>query len=103
MGWVLFAHDDMSKGWAFVKVLFGGGAGFVNSETVYQLLSALPLIAVCIVASTPAGKTLYKKMNEKYGNGTLLTADTIRVIGLAALSVAFLISGSYNPFLYFRF
>ena len=103
LGWVLFAFDDFSKGFAFLKVMFGGGAGFVSSEAMYQLLSYLPLIAICVIASTPIMKKLYEKMTSKCSEGLLLTADTVRILGLTALSVAYLISGSYNPFLYFRF
>ncbi len=103
LGWVLFAFDDFGKGFALLKVMFGGGAGFVSSEAMYQLLSYLPLIAICVIASTPIMKKLYEKMTSKCSEGLLLTADTVRILGLAALSVAYLISGSYNPFLYFRF
>ncbi len=103
LGWVLFAFDDFGKGWAFLKVMFGGGIGFVNADAMYQLLSYLPLMAVCVIASTPLMKKLYEKMTAKCGEGVLLTADTVRVLGLSAMSVAYLISGSYNPFLYFRF
>ncbi len=83
--------------------MFGGGIGFVNADAMYQLLSYLPLMAVCVIASTPLMKKLYEKMTAKCGEGVLLTADTVRVLGLSAMSVAYLISGSYNPFLYFRF
>ena len=49
IGWVLFAFDDLSKGLAFLKVMFGGGAGIVNSATLYQLLSYIPLMIICII------------------------------------------------------
>ena len=103
IGWVLFAFDDFSKGWAFLKVMFGGGAGFVNSDALYQLFSYLPLILICAVASTPLMKKLYEKMTAKCREGVLITADTLRILALAGFSIAYLISGSYNPFLYFRF
>ena len=103
LGWVLFAFDDFGKVFAFLKVMLGGGAGFVSNEALYQLLSYLPLIVICVIASTPLMKKLYEKMTSKCGEGVLLTADTVRILGLSALSVAYLISGSYNPFLYFRF
>lgn len=103
LSWVLFAFDDLGNGFAYLKVLFGRGAGFVNDGALYQLLSYLPLIVICAIASTPLMKKLYETMTSKCGEGLLLTADTIRVLGLSALSLAYLISGSYNPFLYFRF
>ncbi len=103
LGWVLFAFDDFSKGWAFLKVMFGGGSGFVDNNALYLLLSNLPLIGICVIASTPLMKRVYEKMQRACGEGTLLTADTLRIVVLWGLSVAYLISGSYNPFLYFRF
>ena len=101
--WVLFAFEDLGAGLAYCRVLFGGGAGFSNSAALYQLLSYLPLLAVCAVSAVPLMKTLYGKLTERCGEGLLLTADAVRVLGLALLSMAYLISGSYNPFLYFRF
>lgn len=103
LSWVLFAFEDADKGISYLKVMFGGGTGFVNEGTMYQLFSYLPLLIICTVASAPLAKKLYEKMNAKCGEGLLLTADAVRILGLFALSVAYLISGSYNPFLYFRF
>lgn len=103
LGWVLFAFDDLGKGWAFLGTMFGVGAGFANSGALYQLLTYLPLLLICIIASTPLAKRVYAKISAKAHGGLLLTADVVQVLGVSALSVAFLISGSYNPFLYFRF
>ena len=103
LGWVLFAFEDMGKGWEFLKVMFGGGAGIVNNGAMYQLLSYLPLILVCVIASTPLVKRISRKTSTKAKSALLLTADVVQILGVSALSVAFLISGSYNPFLYFRF
>ena len=103
LGWVLFAFDDIGKGLAFLKVLFGGGAGLTSTWTHYQFLSYLPLLAVCVIASTPLMKNLYRRLQEKGGPAVLLSADVVRILVLWFLSIAYLISGSYNPFLYFRF
>ena len=102
VGWVLFAFEDIGKGWAFFKVLLGG-ATFCNSATLYQLLSYLPLLLLCAVAATPLGTKLYHKWNGKCSTGLMATADVTGIVAVAGLSVAYLISGSYNPFLYFRF
>ena len=98
----LFAFEDIGKGWAFFKVLLGG-ATFCNSATLYQLLSYLPLLLLCAVAATPLGTKLYHKWNGKCSTGLMATADVTGIVAVAGLSVAYLISGSYNPFLYFRF
>lgn len=103
LGWVLFAFEDMGSGVEYLKAMFGGGAGFVNGNTMYQLLSYFPLVILCGAASTPLAKSVYGKISAKAHEGALITADIVRVAGICVLSVAFLISGSYNPFLYFRF
>ena len=103
LGWVLFAFDDFSQGFRFLRVMFGGGAGFVNSDALYQLLSYLPLLLICAVASTPLVKKLYERAQNRLGEKTLAVTDAVRVLLLAVLTIANLISGSYNPFLYFRF
>lgn len=103
LGWVLFAFDELGAGLAFLRVLFGGGAAFTSRWTSYQLLSSLPLLLICALASTPLMKRLYDALRAKCGQAVLLSVDLFRLVLLWGLSVAFLISGSYNPFLYFRF
>ena len=102
VSWVLFSFENIGKGWAFFKVMLGGAA-FCSSGTVYQLLSYLPLLIVCAIAATPLGSRLYRSFNEKCGAGFMTAADLGGIAAISALSIAFLISGSYNPFLYFRF
>ena len=102
VGWVLFAFEDIGKGWAFFKTMFGGAA-FCDSGTVYQLLSYLPLLLLCTAASTPLAAKLCQKLGGKCRAGLRTAADVTGMAGIMALAVAYLISGSYNPFLYFRF
>ncbi|MBO4391636.1 MAG: MBOAT family protein, partial [Lachnospiraceae bacterium] len=96
--WVLFAFEDTAKGFRVFKAMLGFGSGFVNNETLYQLLSYVPLLVVCIICSTPVIKLLEEK-SEKTGfklrNGLLLSTDLVRILGLSALALAYLISGSY--------
>ncbi len=102
VGWVLFAFEDFSKGWSFLKVMFGQ-ATFCNSATVYQILSYLPLLLLCVVASIPFATKVYRKLNEKCKTGLAIATDVTAVTAVTGLTIAYLISGSYNPFLYFRF
>lgn len=103
IGWVLFAFDDIGAGISYCSAMFGRNAVFLNGQTIYRLLSYLPLLLVCILASTPLGKTAYQRISARCGEPVLTTADGLGVMLVMALSVAYLISGSYNPFLYFRF
>ena len=103
VGWVLFAFEDIGHGIAYLGTMFGVRASPGGSKALYQLTSYLPLLAVCAVAATPIGSQLYKKINEKWKTGALAAVDVAGISGIAFLCIAYLISGSYNPFLYFRF
>ena len=102
VGWVLFAFEDIGKGWAFLKVMFGGAA-LCSSTAMYQLLSYLPLLTLCAVAATPLGKRIYHRFSDQCGARLGAAVEVAGLALTAVLAVAFLISGSYKPFLYFRF
>lgn len=102
VGWVLFAFENIGAGWEYLKAMFGGAA-FCNSAALYQVLSNLPLLLLCAVAATPLGIKAYRSLNGKCSEGLMATADVTGVVAVMGLAAAFLISGSYNPFLYFRF
>lgn len=102
VGWVLFGFEKIGTGWTYLKAMFGS-VTFCDTQTVYQLLSYLPLLLLCAVAATPLGMKAYRRLNEKCGAALMTTADVTSLIVVTGLAVAFLISGSYNPFLYFRF
>ena len=102
MGWVLFAFDRIGDGFSYYGALFGR-SGFANQNAAYLLLSNLPLLLICLAAATPIPKRIGEKLSGHCNEGTLATAASFRMFVLFGLSVAYLISGSYNPFLYFRF
>ena len=80
--------------------LFGAGKiPFLGQESIYYLKSyALPIILAAI-GSTP----LLKKCWEKVSTGPRAVLEPIGMAAMIILSTAFIISGSFNPFLYFRF
>lgn len=101
IGWTLFAFDDINKGWQFLKSMFGGAA-LVDNNALYLLLSNLPMLLICAAACVPFFGNIMIKFTAKFKNaGTAV--EIIGITGITALSFAHLISGSYNPFLYFRF
>jgi alginate O-acetyltransferase complex protein AlgI len=100
ISWALFAITDFSSLLAYWKVMFGfGGVPLVNETFFYFLKSYLPLLAVAAVASTPLAKNLYGKLPRRAAE---LSGAILLLAGLI-LSVAYLVDGTYNPFLYFRF
>ena len=103
IGWGLFAIEDFSRLGGYFGAMFGFGAGFCGNGALWQLVSYLPLLIVCAVVSTPIISKAYSWLNEKLAPALMTAADSLGLSGGMLLSTAYLISGSYNPFLYFRF
>ncbi|NCA93424.1 MBOAT family protein, partial [bacterium] len=77
---------------------------FVNSNTLYYLSSNAVLLIVSVIASTPLLKNVFIRIKSKiYGIRILDIAEPVSCLVLFVLSVSYLIDGSFNPFLYFRF
>ncbi len=101
LSWTLFAFTDFSKGAAWLGAMFSGT--FCDRDSLYLLLSYGPLLVLCALAATPLGKRLYDRLQTRLKPRLMTAADCGGALCLLAMSAAYLVSGSYNPFLYFRF
>ena len=108
VGWALFAFDDMGNVIQYLKAMFGlSGAGFVNGETLYLLISYAVMLVILILASTPYPKQWAGKvMNWLEGKKASPVSAVLQLAFVAVvfiISTAYLVDATYNPFLYFRF
>ena len=65
MGWMLFASTDLAAAFAVIGGLFGIGTvtGALTTEVLaYELLSALPLLAISAVAATPLPRRIARSL-----------------------------------------
>ena len=60
-------------------------------------------IVVAIVGATPLPKLLHKKLSDGKARAVVATLEPVVCVALLLLCTAYLVDGSYNPFLYFRF
>ena len=105
ISFVIFNATNLSDVFTYVGGMFGiGNVPFISDETVYYLRSYLFVIIAGIIGATPYPKNIILKLkkNNQY-NKILNIAEIIVVIGLIIIVTAFLVDGSFNPFLYFRF
>ena len=87
------------------KSMFGfAGIPAVNAASLYYLKSNLVLLIVAAVGATPLPKRIYEKIGGTAG-GSRVLAVLMPTAAAAAVAVctAYLIDGSFNPFVYFRF
>ncbi|MDY3819402.1 MAG: MBOAT family O-acyltransferase [Lachnospiraceae bacterium] len=102
-GWLLFAWEDIPWHRLYLKAMAGGSAaGFVSRETLYLIVSNAALLIIVIIGCTSYPKRIAKTLTKRDGIGTALL-QTVYVAVVLAGSIAYLVNGTYNPFLYFRF
>ena len=101
LGFVLFNAVDLSQAISDIGGMFGFlNVPFVNGETLYFLKSYALLFIVALIGSTPAVKHFAGKLE---GKKTGFVLETVLMIALLLVCTAYLVDGSFNPFLYFRF
>ena len=76
-----------------------GANGFVRSEDLYYLVTYGATFAVSIIAATPLGARLWRRLPRK---AVCVAAPAIILLALI-ISTAYLVDATYNPFLYFNF
>ena len=98
IGWMIFAFDDSKYLFGFIKALTSNK--FVDSAFLYYFKNYFLILVVATVFSLP----VYPKVKEKMNNTifTSLLSISIYVI-LFIITLSYLVSDTYNPFLYFRF
>jgi len=99
IGWAIFALEDFSVMGGFLGAMFGRCAGLWNGYASYYLFSFLPILAIAAAASTPLPAQLWHRLPQRVWQ----TALPLLLLAGLTLSTAYLVDGTYNPFLYFRF
>ncbi len=103
LGWVILNITDFSVLGKYIALMFGAGTGNA-AVTMYYLKSRAFLLIAAAVCSLPLLKKIDGLMDKKLMFYTTKDmVETFVLLILFIMSVAFLVSGSYNPFLYFRF
>lgn len=110
IGWTFFYFTDTAKLFSFLGAMFGSaGRSFVDFNATLILQNNIIFIVMCLIACTPAGKFIANEIKKAYGGKTkLIYGLRVYVKPLLHLLVfittlIFMVSQTYNPFLYFRF
>lgn len=110
MGFVIFNASSMGEAWQDISGMFGVGVTsgmipLVSPEAVYYLKSYACLFIFGIVGATPIMKSMTDKVldSEKKSSKYVSFAEPVVLLALMVWITAYLVDGSFNPFLYFRF
>ena len=101
LSFVLFNAESLAQAGSDFACLFGfGGLGLTSPETLYYLKSYAVLFLLGILGCTPLVKNAAEKIAGTKA-GPMLEAALM--LALLIVCTAYLVDGSFSPFLYFRF
>ncbi len=101
LSFVLFNADSFTQAGQDFAAMFGAaGLPMVTAETVYYLKSFALLFLIGLVGATPVVKETALRLRKTKAGAAL---EFVMMAGLLLLSTAYLVDGSFSPFLYFRF
>lgn len=105
IGFVLFNADSLPEAIGNLSAMFGGaGLKLSGAEALYYLRSFAFLFVIAIVAATPVVPNLIAKLRKKTAAQKVFNAmEPVVLVALLLWTAGFLVDGSFNPFLYFRF
>lgn len=105
VGWVFFFSPDLGSALDHIGMMFGMGASaLADRQAVFLLTTHWLLFLLCILGSSSRGWALLCAFMESYKKGrTQRIMSCVIYVGIFLVSVAFLVTETFNPFLYFRF
>ena len=102
-GFVLFDASTLSGAWDCIRGMLGlGGLPIASAEEVYLLKSNALLLILAALGATPLPKRIAKALEARCPKAAALLHPAA-LCALLLICTAYLVDGSYNPFLYFRF
>ena len=114
ISFVIFNTEELSQIKQNICGLFGfGNFTLVSKQSLYYLSSYAGILIIAMIASTPicknfCNKFLSENSNFKNNKAIVITkiiniVEPIYLLLILVLSTSYIIDGSFNPFLYFRF
>ena len=105
ISFVIFDATDMSQAFSYLKAMFGaGGYPLISAACSYYFRSYFVVLMIALLGATPIPKSFYRRIQQwKTGTAVMLFAEPLALSALLLICTAFLVDGSFNPFLYFRF
>lgn len=104
--WVLFRAETLTAAAAYFAAMFGSSGVWCGSRVVYYALEFWPELLCCCIAALPVKQwleTALQKRDAAPARAVLTWGPKLAAMALLACSYCKLVTGSFNPFIYFRF
>jgi alginate O-acetyltransferase complex protein AlgI len=118
ISWLFFRADNLSDAMSYLAAMMGEGRGdgLIHHAGLYLNREVLVILAIAVVGSAPVMPWLKRRylrntLSRRARSGRRLSPTALAVAtgysfmlaALLLLSVSYMASGTYNPFIYFRF
>jgi alginate O-acetyltransferase complex protein AlgI len=104
VSWALFDAPTMADALRHIGLMFGSGATeLAGAEALYYLRSYLVPLILAVIGATPLPRLLLERLETKRANRVFDILEPVAVALLLIAVTAYLVDGSFNPFIYFRF
>lgn len=98
ISFVIFNAVSVKEAFDYIGAMFGAGSyPLISPETIFYLKDYCFVLILALIGATPIPKNLASKLQVTQW------LEPIVLVALLAISTAYLVDGSFNPFLYFRF
>lgn len=105
ISFVIFNAAGLGEALQYIGGMFGiGTAGLAGTQWLYYLKSYAFILAIAAAGATPIPKKAIENLRKnKYGNIIVSVLSPVFAVFVIILCTSYLVDGSFNPFLYFRF
>lgn len=101
LDWIIFRAASMTEAISYIKAMFGYGCNGCCDGGTIQYMKQYGIYYIWgLLCCFP----IFKNLNKKYGTKVIWSSIfTVASIGIFLLSILFIFSNAYNPFIYFNF
>ncbi|MCL2335932.1 MAG: MBOAT family protein [Firmicutes bacterium] len=105
IGWVLFRSNTIADAIQYLRVMFGfSSAMLVDAKTIVYCKENLVYFGFGLLFSAPVAQAILRKAASLPSGKTAVSLLYTAVLtGMFILALAYLVKGTYNPFIYFNF
>ena len=105
VSFVLFDANSVGEAAAAIGGLFGAaGVSAIDPISRYYLRSFAVVFLIGIVGATPLPKRIVEQLGSTRAGAMVVDVlEPLVLVSVLAVSTGYLVDGSFNPFLYFRF
>ena len=103
IGFIIFSGSSVSEILNNIEGIFGIGVSkFADLESLYCLKNYAAIFIIAIIGATPIMKNIVSKISKKVSK-LVNVIEPVFLTTLLIVCISYLVDGSFNPFLYFRF